>query len=215
MQAFASAHRRSYFECRVCGLVHLAPAQRLDPAAERQHYGTHRNDPHDPGYRGFLGRVADPLIERLPPGAVGLDYGSGPGPALSLLLGERGFPVECYDPYFAPARAVLERTYDFVTCTETAEHFYSPAEEFDRLDALVRPGGWLGVMTEILREGRDFQQWRYARDPTHVCFYRVSTMEWIAARYGWSLELPHPDVALFRKPLAARARSALRSVPEV
>ena len=76
------------------------------------------------------------------------------------------------------------------------------------MDRLLLPGGWLGVMTEMLPGGAErFAKWRYPRDPTHVCFYRPATMEWIAARYRWTLELPHRNVALFRK---AGSRAATR-----
>jgi SAM-dependent methyltransferase len=200
VRPLAPAHGRSYRECGVCGLVHVPPEHRLGPAEELAHYGTHENDPEDPGYRAFLDRLAAPLALRLPAGAEGLDFGSGPGPALSRMMRERGFSMEQYDPFFAPDADALRRTYDFVACTETAEHFFHPAEEFERLDRLLRPGGWLGVMTELLREDRALEGWRYARDPTHVCFYRPRTMHWIAERFGWSVELPHPNVALFQKP---------------
>ena len=196
---FARAHTRDYFECDVCRLVFVAPDQRLDPTAERAHYGTHENHPADRRYRAFLSRLADPLVERLPAGAEGLDYGSGPGPTLSLMLRERGFRVECYDPFFAPDPGALRRSYDFITCTETAEHFFRPGEELERLDGALRPGGWFALMTEMLQEGRPLEHWRYARDPTHVCFYRPGTIEWIAGRFAWSPEFPHPTVVLFRK----------------
>jgi hypothetical protein len=197
---FAEAHGRRYFDCGVCRLVHLAPADRPDAAAELAHYGTHRNDPADPGYRAFLDRLATPLAERLAPGAAGLDFGSGPGPALAIMLRERGFRVDTYDPFFAPDPEPLGRTYDFVTCTETAEHFFCPGDEFRRLAGLLRPGGWLGVMTEWVPEDRPFGEWRYARDPTHACFYRPATLIWIAARHGWRLEIPRRGVALFARP---------------
>jgi SAM-dependent methyltransferase len=180
----------------------VAPEDRPSPEAERRHYETHENDPEDPRYRAFLDRLALPLADRLAPGAEGLDYGSGPGPALARMLSERGFPMALYDPLFAPDEAVLGRTYDFVTCTETAEHFSRPGEEFRRLGRLLRPGGWLGVMTEVVDEARPFADWRYARDPTHVCFYRAETLAWIARTHGWRLERPHRNVALFRVPRA-------------
>jgi hypothetical protein len=198
----AEVQGRHYVRCEACALVHLTPEDRLPPEAERAHYGTHENDPADPGYRAFLVRLANPLAQRLPPGAEGLDYGSGPGPTLSALLAERGFPTAIYDPFFAPDEAALRRTYDFVTCTETAEHFFAPRAEFERLDGLLRPGGWLGVMTEWRDEARPFAQWRYARDPTHACFYAPETMAWIARHFGWALETPARNVALFRKPPA-------------
>lgn len=196
---FADVHGRRYCDCVACGLVHLAPADRLGPAAERAHYGTHENDPADPDYRAFLGRVADPLVARLDPGAEGLDFGAGPGPTLSVMLEERGFAMSVYDPFFAPDTTPLTRRYDFITCTETVEHFFHPGAEFRRLDRLIRPGGWLAIMTEVYQDGRSFEGWRYARDPTHACFYRIRTLEWLADRFRWSLERPSPNVALFRK----------------
>lgn len=185
--------------CGDCGLVFVSPEQRPSAEAERAHYATHRNDPLDPGYRAFLDRLALPLLERLPPGAEGLDYGSGPGPTLSVMLRERGFPMEIYDPVFAPDPGPLQRRYDFITCSETAEHFHHPAAEFARLDRLLRRGGWLAVMTEAPPEDRPLDQWRYARDPTHVCFYRPATMRWIARRHGWAAVFPRPHVVLFHK----------------
>lgn len=190
---------RLYLECSECGLIHLSREQRLDSAAERAHYETHENDPTDSGYRGFLSRLVDPLVARLSPNSSGLDYGSGPGPTLSVMLEEHGFRTSIYDPFFSPEREPLQRTYDFVTCSETAEHFFRPGDEFDRLDQLLRRGGWLGLMTEILPDGGTFEQWHYWRDPTHVSFYRPGTIEWIARRYRWSLEMPHRNVAMFYK----------------
>jgi hypothetical protein len=108
--------------------------------------------------------------------------------------------VDGWDPFFAPDPEPLGRTYDFVTCTETAEHFFCPGDELRRLDGLLRPGGWLGLMTEWLPEDRPLGEWRYARDPTHACFYRPETMRWIAGRHGWRLESPRRGVALFAKP---------------
>jgi SAM-dependent methyltransferase len=197
---WARAHGREYLECDTCRLIYLSPEQRLAPAAEKAHYETHENDPADPGYRAFLGRLAVPLVERLPPGAEGLDYGSGPGATLALMLEEHGFRVRNYDPFFAPDPGALRRSYDFITCTETVEHFFRPAAEFELLDRLLRPDGWLAVMTEVVSEERSFGEWRYARDPTHVCFYRRDTLEWIAARFGWSVEFPRANVAFYRQP---------------
>lgn len=196
---FARVRQRDYFRCAACHLTFLAPEQRPDPAAERARYATHRNDPTDPGYRAFLDRLASPLAERLPPSAEGLDYGSGPGPTLSLMMEERGFPMRTYDPFFHPDADALLRTYAFITCSEVVEHFFSPGAEFDRLDGLLRAGGWLGIMTEILRDDAAFAGWWYVRDLTHVAFYRPETMAWIAARYGWQLDAPGKNVVLFRK----------------
>jgi hypothetical protein len=187
-----------YHRCRVCELTFIDARYHPDAASERARYATHRNDPGDAGYRSFLDRLAVPLCERLPAGATGLDYGSGPGPTLSVMLEERGHDVALYDPFFADDPAVLLRKYDFITCTEVVEHFFDPRGEFERLAGLLRPRGWLGVMTELLHDDIDFATWWYVRDLTHVCFYRPRTMEWIAQRFGWRLEPVGRTVVLFQ-----------------
>jgi len=194
---------RRYLRCDTCFLTFLTPGQRPAADAERARYETHRNDPGDPGYRAFLERLATPLALRLQPGAEGLDYGAGPGPTLSLMLAERGFRMRIYDPFFAPDDDALARDYDFITCTETVEHFFQPGRVFERLDRLLRPGGWLGIMTGILTDDERFASWWYVRDLTHVCFFRVETMQWIADRFQWTMENPVREVFLFHKPLAS------------
>ncbi len=200
LEPFAVVRQAAYLRCTRCDLVRLDPDRWLSPEAERDYYDTHENSPDDPGYRAFLNRLAEPLVRRLRPGARGLDYGSGPGPALPVMLEERGFPTRLYDPCFAPDVSVLRDCYDFVTCTETAEHFHAPGREFRRLDGLLKPRGLLGLMTGIRLPHHDFRTWHYVRDPTHVSFYSPQTLEWIAGHHGWELELPAKDVAIFRKP---------------
>lgn len=196
---FARAWGRRFLRCPRCRLTFARPEDRPDPDAERARYETHENDPADEGYRAFLDRLAAPLADVLPAGARGLDYGSGPGPTLSLMLEERGHPMRLWDPFFAPDADALAETYDFVTCTETAEHFHEPGRELDRLDGLLRRPGWLAIMTGVLESDEGFPRWWYARDPTHVSFYRPETLEWMAGSRGWALRRPSATVALFRK----------------
>lgn len=191
---------RCYFRCAVCGLRYLDPAHRLGRAQERAHYDLHENDVDDPRYRAFLGRLTDPLLASLPPGAVGLDYGCGPGPALIAMLEEAGHRMSGYDPAYRPDTVALERTYDFITCTETAEHFHAPAAEFERFAQLIRPGGLIAAMTCFQTDDARFARWHYRADPTHVAFYREATMHWIASHFGWSIQIPRKDVAIFRTP---------------
>ena len=200
---FALAEGRLYHRCDRCLLTFLAPAGRPDRATELATYQQHRNDPGDPRYRAFLARLTEPLLDHLRPGMVGLDFGCGPGPTIRPMLAERGLEVIDYDPLFRPDRAALARRYDFITCSEAIEHFFEPGRELARLEGLLRPGGWLGVMTRMLTDDAGFARWWYRRDPTHVAFFRRETMTWIARRFGWRATFPGPDVALFHKPLPA------------
>ncbi|MDX1754538.1 MAG: class I SAM-dependent methyltransferase [Marinobacter sp.] len=190
-----------YWRCPTCEATLMDPTCWLDAVAEKQVYDLHHNDPSDPGYRRFLAKLTDPLIERLPSGARGLEFGCGPGPALATMLTEQGFAMTLFDPYYHPNQAVLESRYQFVTCTEVIEHLHDPWSTFAQFDQLLEPGGWLGIMTCFQTDDARFANWHYRRDPTHVVFYRESTLAHIARRFDWTLHIPVKDVALFQKPL--------------
>lgn len=188
-----------YHRCQTCEATLLDTAHLPSALAERRHYASHENDSADPAYRRFVAKLVDPLAERLEAGMRGLDYGSGPGPVAAAMLRERGLEVRLYDPFFFADEEALGETYDFIVCAEVAEHFHAPAAEFERLDRLLRRGGWLGIMTCFQTDDEAFARWHYRRDPTHVTFYRESTLRKIAERFGWACEIPQKDVALMRK----------------
>lgn len=171
----------------------------LDLDSQKARYLEHNNQVDDPGYREFLSQLWIHVKPLLSVDDRGIDYGSGSGPALVAMMRECGFVVEGYDPIFASNPELLQRSYDFVTCTETVEHFQRPGDEFHRLDTMIEPGGLLGIMTSIVYETDTFSSWYYMRDPTHVSFYSPRTMEWIADRMDWCLEMPAENIAIFQK----------------
>lgn len=196
---FLRVDGRQYWRCRACAATFLDASQLPDAATERAHYLLHENDPADERYRAFLGRLAGPLMRMLSAGRHGLDYGCGPGPVLAQMLTEAGHTLRLYDPFFHGDLSALDETYDFITCSEVVEHFHRPAEQFARLDALLRPGGVLGIMTCFQDDDAAFANWHYRRDPTHVVFYREETFHRIAARFGWSCEIAAANVVLMQK----------------
>lgn len=199
-RAFCADRARRYAECPDCGLVTADPASHLSPAAERAIYDLHQNDPADARYRAFLSRLAEPLLSRLAPEMRGLDFGCGPGPVLSMLLREAGMVMTDYDPFYAPDPRALQGEYDFVTCTEVVEHFRDPLAGWTRVASLVRPGGWLGVMTQLAPdEPAPFLRWRYRDDRTHVSFHRLATLRWLAATLGFTLEQVESQAFLMRR----------------
>jgi 2-polyprenyl-3-methyl-5-hydroxy-6-metoxy-1,4-benzoquinol methylase len=171
----------------------------LDAETEARIYAEHQNSPTDQGYRRFLSRLLNPMLERLQPGAEGLDFGSGPGPTLSQMFAERGFWMQIYDPIYAQETEVLNRTYPFVTCTEVLEHMSFPYQNLKLLWSLVQPGGLLGIMTSLRPEVEAFKTWRYKDDSTHVRFYSRHTMQWLAQRLDAKLEFVAHDVMVFTR----------------
>jgi SAM-dependent methyltransferase len=197
---FHQDRRRQYLRCRRCRLVFVPPEQFLSREDEKAEYDLHQNNPADPGYRKFLGRLFLPLGQRLAPGSRGLDFGSGPGPTLSVMFEEAGHAMAIYDPFYAPDPPVLDQIYDFITATEVLEHLHQPGRELQRLWNHLRPGGILGVMTRLVLNRTAFSGWRYKDDRTHVSFFSQGTFRWLAA--GWQAEMVviDPEVVLFLKP---------------
>lgn len=197
---FYQGNLRCYFQCRTCALVFADPATWLLPGEEKAIYDHHENSPDDARYRNFLNRLAIPLSERLGNRALqGLDFGCGPGPTLSLMLQEKGYRMAIYDPYFAPDTAVLAQQYDFITCTEAIEHFYTPAKEWQLLLNMLKPGGWLALMTGLATDVDTFAQWHYKNDPTHVSFFSRETFVYLSQRNGLALEFIGNNVILLKK----------------
>ena len=191
--------KRSYLLCQNCTLVFVPEHSRLSREEEKAIYDLHENRVDDAGYRRFLSRLSTPLLERLDRSSRGLDFGCGPGPALKVLAEEHGHKVDLYDPYYFDDRAVFRNRYDFITATEVVEHLRRPGRDFDSLFRLLKPGGWLGIMTKLVRNREAFGSWHYIRDPTHICFYSRSTFEHIARYFRADLNFVGNDVILLRK----------------
>lgn len=198
--AFFRDKRGEYFQCGQCSFVFVADAAFLSLEQEKDVYELHQNSPADPGYRAFLNRLATPLDERLGrAGQHGLDFGAGPGPALAIMLEEAGYDMTLYDPFYYPDKSVLDKRYDFVTCTEAIEHFYHPDKEWATLLGLLKAGGWLAIMTKLLIDTSRFSRWTYKNDPTHVGFFSEETFTFLARRDGLDCEFVGNDVIFFKK----------------
>lgn len=191
--------RRDYDRCARCSLVFVPPEFYLGLTAERAEYDKHQNFVDDPGYRQFLSRLAQPLMQSIAPASYGLDFGCGPGPALAHMLREAGHNVALYDRYYAPDRTVLGRQYDFICATEVVEHLHRPGIELDSLWRILRPGGYLGIMTKQVQGLQAFAQWHYKNDPTHVCFFSRETWQWWARRNQAVVKFVGNDVILLRQ----------------
>ena len=198
-QNYHQDRRRDYFQCSTCHLVFVPPQHFLAANEEKAQYDLHKNSPEDDRYRQFLSRLFLPMQKRLGPKSHGLDFGSGPGPTLSVMFEEVGHSMATYDYFYAKDTSVFESFYDFITATEVVEHLHHPRQELDRLWAILKPEGRLGIMTKLVRDREAFAEWHYKNDPTHVCFYSRSTFKWLAAEWHAELAFEGNDVILFYK----------------
>ena len=193
---------RNYLRCHACQLVFVPAQFHLSDIAEKAQYDLHQNNSADQGYRRFLGRLAEPLLMRLNGARRGLDFGCGPGPCLSVMLEEAGHSVSLYDLYYANDPRVLESHYDFITATEVVEHLANPRRELERLWALLRPGGYLGLMTKMVNNAETFATWHYKTDPTHISFFSQQSFDYLAQEWGAAVTFIGADVIIFQKSAA-------------
>jgi len=190
---------RNYLRCRICNLVFVPPAQFLSAVEEKARYGLHQNSPEDLAYRRFLSRLFLPLQKLLAPRSCGLDFGSGPGPTLSVMFAEAGHSMAIYDHFYARDPSVWEKQYDFITATEVVEHLHNPQKDLHRLWACLKPGGRLGIMTKLALGQEAFARWHYKNDLTHVCFFSQSTFAWLADQWRADLTFANKDVIILAK----------------
>lgn len=190
---------RSYLQCQNCALVFVPAQQHLNPQQEKQIYDLHENDMQDPGYQRFLSRLSNQVIKHISTGSKGIDYGCGPAPLLAKMLLDNGYQMDLYDPFYHPSLPDSSEQYDFICCSEAIEHFYSPAKEWRHWQRMLKPNGWLCIMTKRVLDVQRFANWHYKNDPTHVCFFSEATFAWLAEKYHFRMLLPENDVVLMQK----------------
>lgn len=140
------------------------------------------------------------MLELLNGDERGLDFGSGPGPTLSVMFEEKGFEMAIFDIFYHNEPDVFNKNYHFITATEVFEHLTEPGKELDRIWNCLKSGGYLGVMTKRLPGTKEeFDDWHYRHDDTHITFYADETFKWIAQAYGAVIVYKAPRVIILQK----------------
>ncbi|MBC8287222.1 MAG: class I SAM-dependent methyltransferase [Nitrospinae bacterium] len=194
-----SGENREYWLCSRCRAISVPASFHISPDEEVKRYLEHENSLESEGYVRMFQEKIDILQAYDIKSA--LDYGCGYEPVLKTLLERQGIKADGYDPNFFPDTC-REKLYDLVISTETFEHFRTPAEEISRIADRVVPGGILAIMTRFYPTAdKDFADWYYKRDPTHIIFYCSQTFQWIAENTGFKLIFNNEhDFVVLKKP---------------
>ena len=190
---------RQFLICLNCEYVFVPKIYQLSEDEEKSRYDTHNNDSKDVRYRQFLSQLSEPLLKKISDNSFGLDFGSGPGPTLSLMLEDYGHKVALFDKFYAKDTSVFNRKYDFITATEVIEHLSNPMTEINRLIKCLNDGGYLAVMTQILTSKINFSNWYYKNDPSHIGFFSKKTLSYLASNFDLEVEFISERVIFFRK----------------
>ena len=177
--------QRVFLQCAFCLSVFTHPDHYLSPAEEQAHYECHVNNPDDLRYQKFVSPITNSILKDFGTTDKGLDFGSGTGSPIVKVLGDNSYDISQYDLYFHNDTEKLNQKYNYIACSEVAEHFKEPHKEFSLLRNLLLPDGKLYLMTEMFDENRDFESWYYKTDPTHVFLYHAKAFEWIKENFGF------------------------------
>ena len=194
---------REYLKCNTCELIFVPTQFHLSEFEEKLRYDTHNNDSKDHRYRQFLSQLSEPLRSLLPNPSVGLDFGCGPGPTLSLMLEIEGHKVDLYDKFYVKDKSVFDKEFDFITLTEVIEHLSNPIFELEKLALALKPSGYIAIMTQIFTEGQSFKDWYYKNDPSHIGFYNQKSFRFLANHLDLAINF-HSDRVIFLQKLTKK-----------
>lgn len=179
-------YSHNYYHCNNCDFIFLDENQIIPPEQEKKEYSFHQNSFENKGYvnmfREFIENAIRPYKAEI---KTALDFGSGPGPVLAELLRREGFKTDIYDKHFSPEKTYQNKKYDLITATEVFEHLKYPLATLKLLKSLLSPHGILAIMTLFHPNNvKEFKQWWYRRDSTHIAFYTPKTFECMANLLG-------------------------------
>ncbi len=175
--------KRDYFRCPECDLIFVPEEFHLSSIDEEARYLLHNNTLSNGGYVNMFMEKIKLIQQYCSNISAVLDYGCGHEPVLAELLQREGYDCDLYDLYFHPEFPVL--SYDLVISTEVFEHFRDIRNELIKIHSLLKPGGFLAIMTSLHNPVEDFENWWYHSDPTHICFFSTKTFEWISMQFGF------------------------------
>ncbi len=196
---FSVTHKRTYSRCVQCDGISLHPSYYLSKQLEKQRYDAHHNDVNDSGYQSFVSPIIQSVVIDYDKTHKGLDFGSGSGPVVTMMLRDKGFDVQTFDPFFDPNTIALKTTYDYIICCEVMEHFYHPDKEFKLLRSLLNPNGTLYCKTNVYNDTINFDTWWYKNDATHVFFYTKKTIHWIKKEYNFNTVFIRENLITFKR----------------
>ncbi len=191
--------KHCYSRCPQCNLVFVVPSCRLDRETEKSRYDMHENDGNEQHYIDFLSRLARPMLSHLSTSVSGLDFGSGKSQAMANLFRQAGHHCHCYDIFYYPDTSLLKNQYDFIVASEVIEHLYEPKIIFEQWLSMLKPQGLLGIMTGFRPSDKDFPNWWYKNDPTHVMLFSMQSFTYLQKCYQLNLIYHTNNVIIFQK----------------
>lgn len=185
-KVYDEKHQNNYYFCSNCEYIFLDNSEIVGIREEKEVYDGHDNSFECEGYvdmfENFLSKAVNPFVESK---GLALEFGSGPGPVLAQMLVNNGWYVKKHDKFFESDLDYQDYRYDLITSTEVFEHFDDPLKEMEKITKLLKPNGILAIMTLLRpKTEEEFLNWWYRRDKTHISFYSIKTLNYLAKQFG-------------------------------
>jgi SAM-dependent methyltransferase len=203
-------------QCSSCGLIFLSPRPTAAEIAERYTGdGAHLSaESFLQTFDALSSRLAlahdASLLRRETGGGRLLEIGPGSG-RLLVEARSRGFQPYGVEPNPTQAAFIRDRhgipcveslddvatlgpeEYDVVFHRDVLSHFYDPIEEFERLNALLRPGGWHVFETGNFGDADPalFASVKTFQLPDHLFFFSTNALQLLVERTGLELRSIH------------------------
>ena len=174
-----SLDRYDLYQCPVCEFVKKKNI--LSSCLEKARYDQHVCDS---GYLKYMNNVYDKIKAYLNDG-ISLDYGCGQIHALSDILVSNNRMCDYYDLYYF--NKLENKLYDNIILIEVLEHIFEPLDELIKIKSMLNKNGRIIVMTGFVP--KDFSNWWYLRDSTHVSFFKESSIKKLADLLDMDLDI--------------------------
>lgn len=150
--------------CPECSLVYANPAPGLDGLAQAYQHAEYDSGSEAEFAARTYARILPAVLAKAPRRGAALDVGAGDGAFLRCLLAAGFSSVRGVEPSEAPiasaqadVRDLIRQglfrgsdyepaTFDLVTCFQTIEHLYDPAESCCQMTSLLSEGGALFIV---------------------------------------------------------------------
>ena len=68
-----------------------------------------------------------------------------------------------------------------------------------RLASILKIGGYLSLMTQLLTQEIDFSNWYYKNDPSHIGFFNQKSLNYVAEELGFEINVYSERVIFLQK----------------
>lgn len=186
---FYQDKKRHYYCCGNCNLIFVPKNEFVSKERESARYKNHNNSRLDPRYTQYLSKVCDDFLEMDPTGTKGIDFGCGESTLLAEFFNAKGNEVSSFDPLFHPNTDWMNYHYNFFTLSEVLEHLHEPLKIISSLKDHLFSEGMILIKTEFLpiNEEKDFKDWYYKNDETHIHFYNEKSSLRLAQEVGMKI----------------------------